>query len=246
MELEHKQPEGQASEEFNGQAGVFWSWGLLERPRWPPARVAAKRPCRPRLRGTHAFRTLGRTGMKITIVSMGAMRTSGRHAIFQAAFDKGVNYIDTARGYMDGRNRGWWAKRSRLPRPRVRGRKVKPGSKEAMIGASTVIAGGLRGPAAVACARSAEQVMNTSTARCWPRPRKSGKTRFIGVTTHSKEPDVLNAVTDDPDKLYDTVLVTYNFQKPPEIKAAIAKAAAANAIIAMKTQAADIRPGIVS
>ena len=58
------------------------------------------------------------------------------------------------------------------------------------------------------------------------------------MTTHSKEPDVLNAVTDDPDKLYDTVLVTYNFQKPPEVKAAIAKAAAANiGIIAMKTQA---------
>ena len=33
---------------------------------------------------------------------------------------------------------------------------------------------------------------------------------------------MLNAVTDDPDKLYDTVLVTYNFQKPPEVKAAIA------------------------
>ena len=48
----------------------------------------------------------------------------------------------------------------------------------------------------------------------------------------------MNAVTDDPDKLYDTVLVTYNFQKPPEVKAAIAKAAAANiGIIAMKTQA---------
>ena len=57
------------------------------------------------------------------------------------------------------------------------------------------------------------------------------------MTTHSKEPDVLNAVTDDPDKLYDTVLVTYS-QKPPEVKAAIAKAAAANiGIIAMKTQA---------
>ena len=34
------------------------------------------------------------------------------------------------------------------------------------------------------------------------------------------------------------MLVTYNFQKPPEVKAAIAKAAAANiGIIAMKTQA---------
>ena len=29
---------------------------------------------------------------------------------------------------------------------------------------------------------------------------------------------MLNAVTDDPDKLYDTVLVTYNFQKPLGVK----------------------------
>ena len=91
---------------------------------------------------------------------------------------------------------------------------------------------------------SAEQVMNTEYREVLAEAKKSGKTRFIGVTTHSKEPDVLNAVTDDPDKLYDTVLVTYNFQKPPEVKAAIAKAAAANiGIIAMKTCAADIRPG---
>ena len=84
----------------------FSETGALERPRWPPARVAAKRPLPPALyEGTPAFRTLGRTGMKITIVSMGAMRTS-EPAIFQAAFDKGVNYIDTARGYMDGRNEG--------------------------------------------------------------------------------------------------------------------------------------------
>ena len=57
----------------------------------------------------------------------------------------------------------------------------------------------------------------------------------------------MNAVTDDPDKLYDTVLVTYNFQKPPEVKAAICQGGRGNiGIIAMKTRRADIRPGIVS
>ena len=63
-----KQPEGQASEEFNGQAG-FSETGGFWNGRWPPAQVAAKRPCRPApYEGTPAFRTLGRTGMKITIV----------------------------------------------------------------------------------------------------------------------------------------------------------------------------------
>ena len=83
---------------------------------------------------------------------------------------------------------------------------------------------------------SAEQVMNTEYREVLARP-EVGKDAVHRRDPHSKEPDVLNAVTDDPDKLYDTVLVTYNFQKPPEVKAAIAKAAAAIGIIAMKTQA---------
>ena len=192
--------------------------------------------------GTPAFRTLGRTGMKITIVSMGAMRTS-EPAIFQAAFDKGVNYIDTARGYMDGRNEGMVGEALKGYRDRVYvATKVKPGSKEAMIRSIDESLSSLKVDYVdllqLHALSSAEQVMNTEYREVLAEAKKSGKTRFIGVTTHSKEPDVLNAVTDDPDKLYDTVLVTYNFQKPPEVKAAIAKAAAANiGIIAMKTQA---------
>ena len=67
-----KQPEGQASEEFNGQAG-FSRLGLLG-----TAALAAGTGCGEEAlppapyEGTPAFRTLsGRTGMKITIVSMG-------------------------------------------------------------------------------------------------------------------------------------------------------------------------------
>ena len=58
---------------------------------------------------------------------------------------------------------------------------------------------------------------------------------------------MLNAVTDDPDKLYDTVLVTYNFQKPPEVKAAIAKAAAVHRHHCNEDPGGRISdPGIVS
>jgi predicted aldo/keto reductase-like oxidoreductase len=50
--------------------------------------------------------------------------------------------------------------------------------------------------------------------------------------------EVLNAVADDPDKLFETVMVAYNFESEPEIKAAIARAAQAGiGVIAMKTQA---------
>ena len=52
---------------------------------------------------TATCRALGRTKLDITTVSMGAMRTS-EPAVMQAAFDRGVNYIDTAYVYMDGNN----------------------------------------------------------------------------------------------------------------------------------------------
>ena len=97
--------------------------------------------------------------------------------------------------------------------------KVKPGSKEAMIRSIDESLSSLKVDYVdllqLHALSSAEQVMNTEYREVLAEAKKSGKTRFIGVTTHSKEPDVLNAVTDDPDKLYDTVLVTYNFQKPP-------------------------------
>ena len=67
--------------------------------------------------------------------------------------------------------------------------------------------------------------------------KEQGKAKFVGVTTHSSEVKVIDAVLSDPDKLYDTILVTYHYKSPPELKEAIARAAKAGVgIIAMKTQ----------
>ena len=49
------------------------------------------------------FRTLGKTGLKVTAVSMGVMNCSDP-AVLQRAFDLGINFYDTADCYMRGRN----------------------------------------------------------------------------------------------------------------------------------------------
>ena len=181
--------------------------------------------------GTPAFRTLGRTGMKITIVSMGAMRTS-EPAIFQAAFDKGVNYIDTARGYyMDGRNEGDGGRSAqRLPRPRVRGHQGEAGfeggndpeHRRSLSSLKVDYVDLLQ----LHALSSAEQVMNTEYREVLAEP-EVGKDAVHRRDHAFKEPDVLNAVTDDPDKAVRHRAGHVQLQKPPEVKAAIAKAAAA-------------------
>src|SRR5512136_1075764 len=49
------------------------------------------------------YRTLGRTGLKITTLSFGAMLTPESEVI-RAGFDMGINYVDTARRYLNGRS----------------------------------------------------------------------------------------------------------------------------------------------
>ena len=68
--------------------------------------------------------------------------------------------------------------------------------------------------------------------------KKAGKTRFIGVSTHKSEPEVIRAAIDA--KIYDVVLTSYNFKQDHhlEVQKAIGEAAAAGVgIVAMKTQA---------
>ena len=188
-----------------------------------------------------AFRTLGRTGLKITVIGFGTMKTS-EPAVFQAAFDRGVNYLDTARVYMDGRNEAIVGQALKGYRDRVYvATKIKPGTKAQMFQRIDESLAALQvdyvDVLQLHDIRSAEQVNNPEYREVFAEARKQGKTRFIGVTTHSREDEVINAVVDDPDKFWDMVLVTYNFKKRPEIKAAIARAAQANlGVIAMKTQ----------
>src|SRR5437763_14472718 len=52
---------------------------------------------------TFQYRTLGKTGLKVTTVGFGCMITSDGSVIERAA-DLGITYFDTARGYQQGNN----------------------------------------------------------------------------------------------------------------------------------------------
>lgn len=188
------------------------------------------------------YRTLGRTGLKVSVVGIGAMRTT-EPAILQAAFDRGVNYLDTAHCYMGGRNEKIVGKALKGYRDKVYvATKCHIGPRDAMLKSVEDSLRSLQTDYVDVIQLhglgSKEEVMHEGAREALAEMVKQGKARFVGYTTHSNEADLLNATADDPDKFFDMVLVAYNFQKPPELKAAIARAANAKVgVVGMKTQA---------
>ena len=190
------------------------------------------------------YRTLGRTGLKISVVSFGAMLTPEPEVI-RAAIEQGVNYIDTARKYMGGKN-------EEIVGKAVKGMRDKVFIASKTLPESKTKAEIIRDVEASLKAMETdhidviqlhnltdkERILIAETREALAMLKKQGKVRFCGVTTHKNEAEVLNALTDDPDQFFDTCLVKYNFKSDKEVSAAIDRAASTGiGIIAMKTQA---------
>lgn len=190
------------------------------------------------------YRTLGRTGLKISIVSYGAMLTP-ESEVLKIAFDNGVNYVDTARKYMDGRNEEIVAKALKGRRDKVFvATKTLPGStsKEDIIRDVETSLKTLETDhldvIQLHNLTDKDRIFNAETREALTLLKKQGKVRFCGVTTHKNEAEVLNALVDDKDRFFDTCLVKYNFESSKEVGVAIERASKAGVgIIAMKTQA---------
>lgn len=188
------------------------------------------------------FRTLGRTGLKVSVVGVGAMITT-EPAVLQAAFDRGVNYIDTARSYAGGKN-------EQIVGQAIKGRRDKiivatkcslAPDKDGLIRAAEeslraldtdhIDVFQLHGP-------SKESILQEHIKEAFSQLRQQGKIRFTGLSAHSDQGGVIDTMIQDPAKFFDVVLVAYNFTGPKEVKDAIARAAAAGlGVVAMKTQA---------
>ncbi|KAA0893563.1 aldo/keto reductase [Oryzomonas rubra] len=190
------------------------------------------------------YRTLGRTGLKITVVSFGAMLTPEPEVI-RVAIDRGVNYIDTARKYMGGKNEEIVAKAVKGVRDKLFiATKTQPESHtRAEIIRDVEASLKALGTDHIDVIQlhnvtGRQRIFNAETREALTQLKKQGKVRFCGVTTHKNEAEVLNALVDDPDRFFDTCLVKYNFTSGREVSVAIDRAASAGiGIIAMKTQA---------
>jgi len=201
-------------------------------------------------------RTLGRTGLKLPVVSLGVMNSNNTDLI-RAALDRGIVMLDTAHGYQRGTNEV------------VIGEVIKGRPRDSFIIATKVPAPGRdrrtgaipadaeAGPFLEMFATSLkrlglehvdilyqhnvlarDQALFEPVLNALQKIRKEGRARFIGVTTHGNEPEVIRAAIEA--KVHDVVLTAYNFRQDhrDEVRKAIAEAAGAGiGIVAMKTLA---------
>ncbi len=187
-------------------------------------------------------RTLGRTGLEVAVVGIGTLRTS-EPSVIKAAFDSGVNWLDTARSYMRGRNERICGEALKGYRDKVYvTTKTKARSKDKILREAEESLRSLQTDHVdlylVHQVESKSEAMSEPVKEAFAQLRKEGKIRFVGVSTHENQPEVLDAVIQDPDKFFDAVLVGYNYRSPANVKEAVARAAKAGiGIIAMKTQA---------
>jgi predicted aldo/keto reductase-like oxidoreductase len=201
------------------------------------------------------YRTLGRTGLKLPVVSFGVMR-SDNDALVKAAYEAGMRMFDTAHGYMNGRNEemlgGFF---SQVPRDSfVIATKVKPAGvdREGLPTKETTAADFLEkfdlsltrlkmeyvDILYMHAADSVELVRHKEIVNAMLDLKKKGRVRFIGISTHKNEPLVINTMAEDG--IWDVVLTSYNYRQTylQELNTAIDRAVAAGmGVVAMKTMA---------
>ena len=199
------------------------------------------------------YRTLGKTGLKVPVVSMGTYNAT---AVTNAALDAGITHIDTSADYNEGNDE------------RMFGEVIKKRDRKAIIMGTSIgmwqyrkaeqvktiiteqklrdyIEGSLKRLDLdyidiyyLGGVYHKEIVLHEPYLKILQEYKKAGKLRFLGITTHGNEPELIHAATDSG--VYDVVLTAQNFRKKnkDEIKEAIAYAAGKGiGIVAMKTQA---------
>ena len=187
--------------------------------------------------GKITYRVLGKTGLKVCTVGYGCMITSDPTVIARAV-DMGINYFDTSRGYQNGQNE------------RMVGAAL--GAKRKNVFISTKC-DQRTGTGILAELDTSLKELNTDHVDVWllhglgnpaqisddlveaqRKAKEQGKTRFIGVSTHTL-PAIVDRVIET--KL-EVVQAQYNFASAAEWGPALDKLSQAGVgLVAMKVMA---------
>ena len=200
-------------------------------------------------------RTLGKTGLKIPVISFGVMRADNP-GLCKMAYEKGIKLFDTANVYQNGNNEI------------MLGNLFKDSPRDSFFLATKIKPAGIDKEGRPTKETTSEDILtkfHTSLSRLKMdyvdilyvhivdnpelleykpiletvrKLKKEGKIRYTGFSTHKNEAAVINAAADTDN--WDVILTAYNFMQTytTELNNAIKKASDAGiGIVAMKTLA---------
>jgi predicted aldo/keto reductase-like oxidoreductase len=200
------------------------------------------------------YRTLGKTKLKVPVVSFGVMRADNPN-LCQAAYEKGITLFDTANGYQNGNNEkmlGTLLKN--YPRKSfILETKVKPigPTREGVAPSDQAVTEDFLAKFNTSLERlqmdyvdilyvhdirTVDQLTSKLIIDTVQELKKKGKVKFIGFSTHANMATVIDAAADL--KTWEVILTTYNYKLDniPAMDAALKKANDAGiGIVAMKT-----------
>ena len=204
-------------------------------------------------KGKFITRTLGKTGIRLPVISMGVMNADNENLV-RAALDAGIVHLDTAHGYQRGRNE------------EMIGRVIKDRPRDSYVIATKVVGTPRDRETGLFSAETKgemflqmldlslkrlgldrvdilylhnvqfrDSVLFEPLLKALETAKSSGKTRFVGISTHSNQAEAIQAATES--KFYDVVLTGYNFREKnlESLEKAMAQAARAGVgLIGMK------------
>jgi len=190
------------------------------------------------------YRDLGSTGFKTSEIGFGCMNMRNPE-LLHAAIDSGINYIDTAHSYMNGVNEEVVGSVMKTKRDKVFLTTKIRGKASELPGLITTSLNRLQTDhvdlVLLHVTDTRDQLFNGDIMRVFEMAKRKGQTRFIGVSTHSNQAEVLNAAVEGG--FWEAVLTGYNYNSPPELVTAIKGARQAGiAIIGMKNLITTERP----
>jgi hypothetical protein len=189
------------------------------------------------------YRTLGKTGLKVTSVAFGCMVTSDGSVVERGA-DLGITYFDTAHSYQQGNNE------------RMVGAALKGKRNSITLSSKTH---GLTKQDALNDLDASLKSLQTDHLDIWylhakSKPeevtddlidaqqtaKKAGKIRFAGVSTHAGQTVLVPWLAKNPN--VDVILSAYNFTLEPGVTTALEQAVAAGkGVAAIKVMAGGFR-----
>jgi len=202
-------------------------------PKAAPAAAAAAR-----------YRTLGKTGLKVSTVGYGCMITSDSSVISRAV-DMGITYFDTARGYQSGNNERMVGAALKGSRNKVviSSKSESKTAAEAMEHLETSLKelGTDYLDIWYMHARDTVAAIPDEQIAVWENAKKQGKIRHIGISTHNPAAIVDRVLAVGK---FEVVLSTFNFTVGAANDAAYKKLVDAGiGMVAMKVMAPASRAG---